>query len=349
MRVLGVILPPVPPLVSVLLPYRDAGSTVEQALDSVLAQRGVDLEVLAIDDGSRDDGPVRVSRLAARDRRVIPLVSVGSGIVSALNTGLEAARGVFIARMDADDVSLPDRFVRQIRLLERDVSLAVVGTQVEGFPSEALGEGLRRYIAWQNGLLTPEAHARDLFIESPLCHPSVLLRRDVLQRVGSWREVPWPEDYDLWLRLDLHGWRMAKVPEVLFRWRHRAGRATFRDPRYALERFREAKGCFLSPRLRARQRPVAMWGAGPTGKRLARALERYGVTVECFVDIDPRRSGAQLAEHPSSHRKLSVWGPTPSSWQSVPEALGRSFVGTCARGASSKAKITSVLHDGVRC
>jgi GT2 family glycosyltransferase len=166
-----------------------------------------------------------------------------------------------------------------------------VGTRVDALGD--CGEGMRRYIAWQNAIVSPAEHARELFVESPLCHPSVALRREALDDAGGWREVAWAEDYDLWLRLDARGWQLAKVPEVLLSWRQRQReeRATFRDPRYARERFIEARAFYLAPKLLHAARPVAIWGAGPTGRRLARALESRGVRASRFADIDPRKIG----------------------------------------------------------
>jgi GT2 family glycosyltransferase len=282
---------PVSPAVSVLLPLRDAGATLAEAISSVLDQRGVDLELVAVDDGSRDQGPVWLRGVAARDRRVVVLETGGVGIAGALGRALAVARAPLLARMDADDICHPDRLARQLAALAAAPELALVAARVEPFPPAAVGPGLARYVAWQNGILSPAEHARDLFIESPLCHPSVVVRREALVRVGGWRDVPWPEDYDLWLRLDEAGLPMAKLPEVLLRWRHQPGRATFADPRYALERFRQAKAPHLARRLRALGRQVVVWGAGPTGKRLARALEPHGVRAAWFVDIDPRKLG----------------------------------------------------------
>ncbi|HJZ84515.1 MAG TPA: glycosyltransferase [Polyangia bacterium] len=285
-------------MISVLLPYRNAGSTLAEAVDSVLAQRGVALELLAIDDGSRDDGPAQLARLAARHHNLLLLSTGGTGLVGALALGLRGARARLIARMDGDDVCHPERLARQLDALAADARLAAVGTQVEAFPAAAVGAGLARYVAWQNALTTPADHARELFIESPLCHPSVLLRREALATVGGWRPVAGPEDYDLWLRLDAHGFALAKVPQVLLRWRHRPDRATFADPRYAPARFRELKAPHLARRLRALARPVTVWGAGPTGKRLARALEPHGVSAHRFVDIDPKKIGRRARGAP---------------------------------------------------
>jgi len=268
------------PVIGVLLPFRDAAATLEEAVRSLLTE---DVEIVAIDDGSRDGGAARLPR----DPRVRWVRTEGVGIARALAIGLEHTSAPLIARMDGDDISLPGRFAAQLAALRDDVSL--VATRVEAFPE--VGEGLRRYVAWMNEALTPEDHAREIFVESPICHPSVLMRRDALEAVGGYRDVDGPEDYDLWLRLHSHGHRFVKVPEVFLKWRHHAQRATIVDPRYALERFTATKAPHLARWLNGRR--FAIWGAGPTGKRLARALEPHGARPDRFIDIDPTKREAR--------------------------------------------------------
>jgi hypothetical protein len=176
-------------------------------------------------------------------------------------------------------------------MLESKPRLGVVGTLVEGFPSAAVAEGLSLYIAWQNAIVTPDDHAREIYVESPLCHPSVMFRRDVYDAVGGYRDVAWPEDYDLFLRMHAAGYALAKATMLGLRWRHREGRATFADPRYGLDRFRAAKAGPLAREVQRFGRPIVVWGAGPTGKRLAREIESHGSRIARFVDIDPRKIG----------------------------------------------------------
>ena len=285
-----------------LLPYRDLAATIEEALDSLLGQRGVELTVVAIDDGSRDDGPACVARLAARHRQLQAISAGGVGLPQALGLGLAAATGDLIARCDGDDVCHPERLARQLARLAERPQIAVLGCAVEPFPEAAVGDGLRRYVDWQNRLLTAADHHHQIFVEAPLCHPSVVIRRQALTAVGPWRDGPWPEDYDLWLRLDAAGYELAKLPEPLLRWRHRPGRVTFSDPRCALHRLRELKAPFLASRLRRLGRPFAVWGAGPTGRRLARALEAHGPGPRRFIDVDPGKIGR-------SARGVPVVGP----------------------------------------
>jgi GT2 family glycosyltransferase len=259
---------------------------------SIVGQRGVGVELVAVDDGSTDGGGQIVEAAARQGRvRLVLLRTPGLGIVSALRTAAGAATGPWLARMDADDLCAPDRLATQVAMLRSDAGLGAVGTQVELIGADPAGEGLRRYVEWQNSLLTPEDHARDLFVESPLCHPSVVMRRDAFEAVGGYRDPPWAEDYDLWLRLSAGGFGLAKVPRVLLSWRHRPDRLTLTDARYEAARFREAKAHYLAPVLARMARPLVVWGAGPTGRRLARDLEHIGIRATRFVDIDPRKIG----------------------------------------------------------
>jgi glycosyltransferase involved in cell wall biosynthesis len=281
--------------VSVIMPFRDAGETIDAALSGLLAQADRAREVLAIDDGSTDSGPLRVRTWAGRDARVRLLTNHGRGLVSSLNLGLVAARGELVARMDADDITHPERLSRQRAHLLRHPELAVLGTCVRAVgqqPGDAVGEGLARYVAWQNTLLTPHDHALARFIESPLCHPSIMARRSLLAALGGYRELDGPEDYELFLRISSRGHQLAKLPEVLLDWRHRAGRATFADARYGRDRFRQVKAPYLAEVImRAARERVVLWGAGRTGRRLARALALHGVRVALFIDVDPQKLG----------------------------------------------------------
>lgn len=276
-------------MISVLMPFRDAAETVGEALESVLTEGDPLSEVLCIDDGSQDSGGDVVRKVMERDHRVRVVETLGIGVARALSVGLSLARHGYIARMDADDVSLPRRLGAQLDRLHGEKTLAAVGSRVEPFGS--FGAGTERYVSWLNGLVTPREHWCDRFVESPLCHPSVMLRREALESVGGYKEVDGPEDWDLWLRLIEAGWSLAKVPEVFLRWRHHAKRVTVTDPRQSLEGLRRVRAPYLARWLTAVGKPVVIWGAGPTGKRLARSIEAHGVHAQGFVDIDPTKHG----------------------------------------------------------
>ena len=272
---------------TVLLPVYNAEETIGLALQSVLQQSFSDFELLAVDDGSTDGTMAILQQKAAEDPRIRVLPEPHRGIVGALNAGLsELGPGCrYVARMDADDRMHPRRLEKQVHALESQPQWGLVASCVQLDPP---GGGMQAYVDWMNALVHSEDISREIFVESPLCHPSVLLRRTVLEQFGGYREMGWAEDYDLWLRIHAAGIPMGKLPEVLHIWRDHPHRLTRTDPRYRSREFFRLKAHFLSQWLDGRAR---VWGAGRDGCRLARELEENGVEIEVFFDIDPGKIG----------------------------------------------------------
>jgi glycosyltransferase involved in cell wall biosynthesis len=281
------------PRVSVLLPARDAEGTVEAAVESVLGQTFPHFELLALDDGSKDGTRARLEALARRDPRVRVLDAGGRGLVAALTQGLAAARAPFVARMDADDESLPARLERSVEALEAHPGWAGVGTGVEVFRDDRPpSPNLVAYGRWLSSLTSPERLFLDRFVESPLCHPSVLLRRAALEAAGGWRDGPFPEDWELWLRLLEAGPVLCCLPEVLHRWRDHDRRLTRIDPRYDFERHLDLKAGYLARGLAGRR--LVVWGATDIGRGLSRRLQALGAEVAGFLELHPRKLGQRI-------------------------------------------------------
>lgn len=273
---------------------RDGETTLGACLASLSAQTFADHEVVAVDDGSSDGTPAILAAAAAADPRVRVVRTPALGLVAALNTALARARGRLLARMDADDVSHRERLARQVRRLDEDPGCAILGCRVKLVGGRGANRGMRDYVRWLNGLLTHADIVRDLFVESPLAHPSVMMRAEALRDLGGYRAFDGPEDYDLWLRAHARGWRFGKHEQVLLEWRDHPGRLTRRDPRYAPERFRALKLAALERGALRSGRGVVVWGAGPVGKAWARALRGRGHGVAAFVEVDPRKIGRRI-------------------------------------------------------
>lgn len=284
-------MPVVSPQVSVLLPVRNAAPYLKTSLESLAAQEFSDFEVIAVDDDSVDETPSILETWRRHDSRVHVIQGEGAGLVAALNLGLERCRADLVARMDADDRAHPNRLLRQTALFEKQNNLAVVGCQVEHFSDPGVGQGLRVYERWLNSLITHEDMLRERFIESPMPHPAAMFRRRAVIAVGGYRDLTWPEDYDLWLRMFESGHLFAKVPEVLHFWRDRSDRLTRTDSRYAVERFLECKAEHLMLGPLKHCRKLIVWGAGQTGRRLTKHLLRRGAPLTHFIDIDPKKCG----------------------------------------------------------
>jgi glycosyltransferase involved in cell wall biosynthesis len=275
--------------VSVLLPFRNAAATLAAALDTIRVQSLQSFECLVIDNESTDNSARIAAALCRSDHRFRVLRQSGD-LVEALNAGVEHARAPYIARMDADDLAHPRRLERQLAWLTADPSLTIVSSLVAGVPGQQLRDGMHRYLSWLNTLRSPDEIRNALFIESPLVHPSVMLSRDAVRSVGKYQHTSGPEDYDLWLRLLLGGHRAAKVPEPLLHWRDSPDRLTRVDPRYQRQRFFDTKLRYF-PIVVPPGTQFQVWGAGPIGRRWARALRTRGYAIRRFIDVDPRKIG----------------------------------------------------------
>ena len=278
------------PLVSFLLPARDAEATLPAALGSLLAQDLASHEVLAVDDGSSDGTGAVLGAFAARDARVRVISQPPLGIVAALNRAAREARGALLARMDADDVARPGRLSAQIALLEADPRVVLCGGDVE-IIGQDVRSGRREYAAWINSHHTHDEIDRALFIECPVAHPAFLMRRAAFDAVGGYRDFDGPEDHDLVLRLWAAGGRMANAREVVLEWRESPGRLSRVDSRYRAEAFRWLKREWLRRTVLPPGTPFQQWGAGAVGKRWLREWDEESGRPSVVVDVDPRKVG----------------------------------------------------------
>ncbi len=200
------------PLVSVLMPAYDASRFLPEAIDSILRQTCSDLELVVVDDGSADDTADILERYRRRDGRVRLCRQPHSGVAAALNRAIELARGPYLARMDADDVSLPRRLATQVAFLDANPEVGICGTRV-------------RTIGWKPSRIsrpcTDDAAIRcQLLFANAFAHSSVMMRRASFRDGGPRYDPAYTEaqDYELWVR-SASSMRLANVPEVLHEYR----------------------------------------------------------------------------------------------------------------------------------
>lgn len=288
--------------VSVILPVFNNRDTLRAAVESleaeaICAAEPGGVEVIVVDDGSTDGSGELLDTMAAAASWLRVLHRPHEGIAAALNVGLAAARGDFIARMDADDLSLSGRIARQRDFLLSHPDIGLVGGRVEFGGDRVHARGYALHVDWLNGLTTPEEIALERFVESPFAHPSVMFRRELIAAHGGYRDGEFPEDYELWLRWMDAGVRMARIDAPVLLWNDPPGRLSRGDPRYSVDAFYSVKAHYLA-RWLARENPlhphVIVWGAGRITRKRVRLLQREGVEVHAWVDIDPDKIGQRI-------------------------------------------------------
>jgi glycosyltransferase involved in cell wall biosynthesis len=301
------------PTFSILLPVYNAVHTLDDCIESVVSMNSENWTMVLVDDGSTDGSLELASRWARRDRRIVVCKRQHLGLVAALNVGLENCQGDWVLRLDSDDRMAPSRLADLQRSISEDADVGIWTGQVQLFPEQKLQKGLAHYLSWLNSLTSHEHICRDLFVESPLAHPAVSYRRRLILELGAYRDGPFPEDYDLWLRSWEHGVRFGKVPALSVYWRHHAGRLTFTDERYSPEAFRELKVRALCRTRLKSVNEFAMAGAGRDGKRFAKSLMNHGYKVAAWFELDPRKIGQTIYGAPVySYNDLTALlaGPT---------------------------------------
>jgi len=265
------------PRVSVVLPFRNCESFLAEATASILAQDFSDFELLAIDDGSVDGSAAVMEAITKRDHRVRLLRAHGQGLPTALNLGIAEARGDYVARMDGDDVALPERFAHQVAALDGNSRLLVVGSAVEHIDRAGRVVDVAWYPSSASSIRAVLSHGHCC-----LCHPATMIRRSALLAVGGYRtSAPATEDFDLWLRLARIG-DLINLDRRLLRYRLHAGSVAFHHTR---EQVTSLVRCTVlnMPHLDERERDCAEKSNDLNA--LIGRLQRSGDASEVFLDM----------------------------------------------------------------
>lgn len=220
-------------MVSVILPAYNAEKYIAEAIDSILGQTYSNFELIILNDCSKDRTEEII--LSYDDPRIVYLKNEENlGVAATLNRGLAVAKGEYVARMDADDISLPERFEKQVTYLDGNKDIAVLGTNVESF--NALGTISAGWSA-QDPLQTKV----DMLFACGMAHPSVMMRTDVIRALGGYDvEFNGLEDYELWCRV-LENHQITTLPDVLLRYRIHGSQVTQNPSERYLELLRTLK------------------------------------------------------------------------------------------------------------
>ncbi|MBL4681059.1 MAG: glycosyltransferase [Pseudomonadales bacterium] len=202
------------PLVSVVMTLYNGEKYLRSAIESVLQQTYLNFELVIVDDCSEDSSLAIANEYAGKDDRVRVFSNPKNLMLSkSLNRALELSKGVYIARMDQDDISLPDRFLKQVAFMESSLKTAIVGCDIA-----ILDESGKR-ISQRNYFETDEEIRKNIFFFSPFCHPAVMIRKNAIEHIGGYDQYYSPaDDYELYFRLGKQG-RLHNIKERLFEYR----------------------------------------------------------------------------------------------------------------------------------
>lgn len=202
------------PMISVVMSVYNGEKYLDEAIESILKQTYKDFEFIIINDGSTDKSLEIIEKYKKQDERIVLISRENKGLIASLNEGIKKAKGKYIARMDADDISLPNRFEQQIKFLEKNPEIGVCGTWVEVF-----GEN-RNPTIWKMPIQDEELRPRLLFSVT-FAHPSVMMRKGLINQYNLRYNEKYinAEDYKFWLDFSKYT-KFVNIPKVLFQYRY---------------------------------------------------------------------------------------------------------------------------------
>ena len=291
------------PVVSILLPFRNASSTLDAAIRSIHAQSFRDWELLLIDNASADTSSSIAHDWSRRDPRIKLIEEPRIGIAHALNTGIAQATAPLIARMDADDIAHPERLARQVAYMKEHPEIGVISTRTRFETTVEKSSGMAWFVNWQNAILSPHEHYVKRFVDAPLAHPTVMFRKELVvlskhapssvegSKGGCYSTDPLPEDHELWLGWMHNGVRFAKLPEELLTWHDHPQRLSRTHANYSVDAFFTTKAKWIAAwytRKYLDARPIIIAGTSGLCRDRAAKLESQGLRIHAFTDVKRR-------------------------------------------------------------
>ena len=277
----------VQPKISVILPFYNAENTISRAIKSILDQSFTDFECILIDNNSTDNSSTIAQTFVDGDCRFKLIKETRQGVMFASNKGWENCKGEFIARMDSDDWSYPERLEMQLEFLLDNSNYGAVGTLVKHISHSEFTGGMAIFVDWSNSLITFDDIYKNRFIELPIVNPTAMWRRKVATENGMYLHGDFPEDYEMWLRWLDNGVKIGKINKVLLDWYDSDTRISRTDSIYRDKSFYKIKTYYLAKWLK-KHNPhhpkVAIWGASKISRRRAKLLEEYGIEICCYID-----------------------------------------------------------------
>jgi len=271
-------------LVSILIPFKNTSKYLKECLDSIINQTYTNWELLIIDDGSTDDSYSIVSLYSNKDSRIKLYKNDGSGIIDALNLAFQNSSGVFVTRMDSDDIMTPNKLEVMVNSLNRYEKGHIALGLVSYFSKDGISDGFAKYEQWLNKLTKKGENYSEIYKECVVPSPCWMTFREDLIKCEAFLPNRYPEDYDLAFRFYKYGIKCIPNNDILHHWRDYPIRTSRTHEHYAQNHFIDLKlNYFLELNYDA-SRPLVIWGAGLKGKTVAKKLVEKNIPFHWICD-----------------------------------------------------------------
>ena len=271
-------------LVSILTPFKNVSSYIEDCLDSILNQSYTNWELIIINDHSTDDSNEIVESYAMKDVRIKHFQNNGNGIIDALRLAFSKSSGSYITRMDSDDIMAKNKLEVMVNQLKEYGKQHVALGLVKYFSDVGISDGYAKYEAWLNKLTKTGQNYTEIYKECVIASPCWMIHRDNLIACDAFNPNRYPEDYDLTFRFYKHGFKCIPSNELLHFWRDYSTRTSRTHEHYAQNYFLDIKLHYFLELDYDASRPLTLWGAGFKGKTIAKRLVEHKIDFHWICD-----------------------------------------------------------------
>ena len=260
-------------MVSIIIPYKNPLPYFEDCLKSIVNQSHKKLQIILVNDHSTDDSEKLAFKYSIEDSRIKLVNNVGKGIVDALNTGSEIAKGKYITRMDADDIMSENKIEILRSLLEKKKTKHIAVGNVKYFASKKpMGNGYLKYANWLNELTSNKKNFKEIYKECTIPSCSWMMHRSDFENIKGFKNLNYPEDYDFLFRVYYNQIKLTTTKEIIHLWRDHPMRTSRNSEDYLFENFIPLKIKYLIENELKSKDELVLWGSGKKGKLVAKKL-----------------------------------------------------------------------------
>ena len=281
--------------ISVLIPAKNVEAYISECLESIIHQSFEDWEAIIVNDHSSDNTLEIIDVISKHDHRIIVKQNPGEGIISALRTAFKHSKGLYVTRMDADDLMTPQKLEILLQKLKFNGTGYIAIGLVKYFSKVPLGEGYKKYELWLNELTKADNNFEDIYKECPIPSPNWLVHRSDLHLAGAFNSNIYPEDYDLAFRFRAAKLKTIGVPITTHLWRDYPSRSSRTDPHYSDNSFIKLKVSHFIKQDYKMEKTLVIWGAGKKGKKIAAAFIANQIPI-LWVTNNPKKIGVMINE-----------------------------------------------------
>ncbi len=254
------------PMLSIIMPYKNAEQWIEETLQSIISQSFTDWELIAIDDHSTDSTRSILEKHSHEDERIKTVSNPGNGIIPALQEGLDRSNGTYITRMDADDMMPAGRLETMVNKIASSKSKTIITGKVHYFSDKEISSGYKKYQNWLNERVEQEDHFKHLYRECVIASPNWIARKQDLIDAMIFDKLEYPEDYSMVFLWFANGFEIASLSEVTLHWREHPKRTSRNSEVYDQKSFFHLKLKWFEQLNLSKATSVGVFGAGKKGK-----------------------------------------------------------------------------------